>query len=119
MTHRLTNCLTRLAAILLLTFALAATGFAHRAPSAQDVSLQIAQAMGGMAGFCGQAPEGERPGHVKCPACQLTEAASLPPVAKLPIAAPRVTEVLAPAVPKNPFFPVLDPSHGSRAPPLA
>lgn len=119
MTYRLTHGLIRLAATLLLILALAATGFAHRAPSAQDATVQLAQAMGGLSGFCGHVPTGDRPGHVKCPACQLTDTVALPPPATLPGSAPRLLAAVATATVQNPFRPVLDPARASRAPPLA
>lgn len=122
MSMRLIIGLSRLAALCLLTLALVTTGFAHRAPSAQDSALQSAWAMAGgnWSGICGEATGDGQRTHVKCPACQITGGADLPPApAGVQKTAPRLLAVLAVPVSATPVRPVLDPAHGSRAPPRA
>lgn len=122
MSTRLIHGLCRMAAFCLLTLALLATGFAHRAPSAQDKALQSAWAMAGgnWSGICGDAGDDGAPAHVKCPACQLAGSADLPPApASVQDTVPRLLAVLATPAPEAPVRPVLDPAHGSRAPPRA
>lgn len=122
MSTRLIHGLCRMAALCLLTLALLATGFAHRAPSAQDNALQSAWAMAGgnWSGICGDIGGDGAPAHVKCPACQLAGSADLPPApAESHKAAPRLLVVLVVPAPEAPVHPVLDPAHGSRAPPRA
>ena len=120
MSMRLTLC--RIAALCLLTLALVATGFAHRAPSPQEPALQSAWLLSGgnWSGLCGEPGSDGQRSHVKCPACKLAGAADLPPA---PAAAqgerPRLLAVLAPPAAEVPLRPVLDPAHGSRAPPRA
>ena len=120
MSMRLIIGLSRLAALCLLTLALVTTGFAHRAPSEQDNALQSAWAMAGgnWSGICGEATGDGQRTHVKCPACQITVGADLPPApAGVQKAAPRLLAMLAVPVSATPVRPVLDPAHGSRAPP--
>lgn len=122
MSTRLILDLRRMAALCLLTLALLATGFAHRAPSAQDDALQSAWALSGgnWSGICGDATGDGQRTHVKCPACQLAGAAGLPPApAAAHGVAPRLVAVLAAPAAEAPVRAVLDRAHGSRAPPLA
>lgn len=122
MSMRLFPDLRRLAALCLLALALAATGFAHRTPSAQEPALQSAWLMAGgnWSGFCGEPGSDGQRSHVKCPACQLTGAADLPTAPAMAQGGmPRLLAVLAPPAAEAPPRPVLDPAHGSRAPPLA
>lgn len=122
MSMRLIIALSRLAALCLLTLALVTTGLAHRAPSAQDDALQSAWMLAGgnWSGICGEATTDGQRSHVKCPACQITGGADLPPApATMHRAAPRLLAVLAAPASEIPVRPVLDPAHGSRAPPRA
>ncbi len=122
MSTRLTHALSRLALLGLLMLALVATGFAHRAPSQQDAALQTTWMMAGgsWAGICGDATLDGEPAHVKCPACQLTGAAGLPPPdTTVQDARLRLLTVLTAPQFDAPTRPVLDPARGSRAPPFA
>lgn len=121
MSIRAILCSFRLALLSLTTLALLATGFAHRAPSSDEAVLQAAWAMAGGSwdGFCGDPGMGATP-HVKCPACQLTDAADLPPLAGLPQdAGLRLIASLAPLTASAPVLRNPGPALGSRAPPFA
>jgi len=113
--------LRRAVLIALVTFALLATGLAHRAPSATDNAWQgFMLAGGGMGDLCGTADDPGMPGRDKCPVCQLSAAADLPPPQGIvqdagltllaEIGAPRQDTVLSA---------VQDLSHSPRAPPQA
>lgn len=122
MSMRLTLGLRRMAALVLLALTLAATGFAHRPPSAQDTVLGSAWVMSGgnWSGICGEPGSDGQRSHVDCPACQLVGAAGLPPApAEVRRDMPRLLALPAPPAAEAPPRPVLDPAHGSRAPPRA
>ncbi|WP_146286887.1 hypothetical protein [Gemmobacter aquaticus] len=101
-----------------LTVALVATGFAHRAPAMDDVALQAYVRAGG--DLCGDADGDGLPDHGKCPACQIVGSADLPSISTsildadlivvATIAAPRESRAVRG---------VLDPALGMRAPPRA
>lgn len=111
----------RLTLLSLITLALMATGFAHRAPSGDEEALQAAWVMAGgnWDGFCGDPGMGATP-HVKCPACQLTDAAGPPSAPNLPQDAQLRLMATLPASPVSaPPQPIFGPALGPRAPPFA
>lgn len=111
----------RLMLLSLLTLALMATGFAHRAPSGDEAALQAVWQMAGgnWDGFCGDPGMGSTP-HVKCPACQLTDGAGLPSAPDLSQDAQfRLIATLSPAPFAAPPQPSYGPALGPRAPPFA
>ena len=112
--------LTRLALLVALAVSLTATGFAHRAPDAQDQTLALAYAMGaGVDDFCGDGPDGH-PRGADCLACQITCSADLPPALQAPVAADLVllASVIAPRESRA-LTPPRDPGHSPQAPPAA
>ena len=117
MKHRMR--ITLLALVGVLTLALAATGFGHRLPTAQQAQLEIIAQMGGLAEICADLNGDGIPAD-ECPVCHLTGGAALPPT--LPAAKPAdlvlLAVVLAPRESRA-IRAVLDPAHGLRAPPLA
>ena len=113
--------LHRLALLVALAVSLTATGFAHRAPSAQDQALVTALAMGaGVADFCGDMPKGHAKAGTDCLACQITGSADLPPFAAAPLPAGLVLlAALAPPA-EAPAGPgPRDPGHSPQGPPAA
>lgn len=113
--------LHRVALLVTLTVALAATGMAHRLPTAQDQALAFALANGAsLADFCGDVPGGDAHPAPDCVACQITAGADLPPggggfdllprVLIAGLTAPRPSPVLVPTV---------DPAHRPQGPPAA
>lgn len=122
MSIRLTLAIPRLALFGLLVLALVAAGLAHRAPSQQQAALQTTWMMAGGSwdGICGDVVPDGQPARVKCPACQLTGAAGLPPPSATVLdAGLRLLTVLTAPQAEAPPRPVLDPARGSRAPPFA
>lgn len=103
--------------LVVLTVALAATGFAHRVPALDDVALQAYVLAGG--DLCGDADGDGLPDHGKCPACQIVGSADLRPVS----ASIRDADLILVATilaqrESRAIRVVLDPAHGMRAPPL-
>jgi len=112
--------LRRLAILVALAVSLTATGFAHRAPAAQDQALALAYAMGaGLEDFCGDGPDGH-PRGADCLACQITGTADLPVVANLLIAADLafVARVVA-SQESRALIRARDPAHSPQGPPTA
>lgn len=109
---------------LILTFglivALAATGFAHHAPSLSDTSKMAFVLAGGQASdLCSDADMDDKPSQ-DCPACHLVGAAVIPTV-DLPILTAELAfqaKVIAPRESRA-LRAVRDPAHGLRAPPIA
>jgi hypothetical protein len=97
--------------------ALAATGLAHRLPTASEQALQVAAQPG--AEICGQSPDGTPVGDHPCPAC-LAGLAMLPAPAT-PLAPTQLALDFRLHLPRgiaaNPQQQL--PGHPSRGPPLA
>ena len=111
--------ITLMGLVALLTLALAATGFGHRMPTAQDAQLEVIAQMGGLAEICADL-NGDGIPDDDCPVCHLTGGAALPPATPSFIRADLafVAEVAAPRESRA-IRAVLDPARGLRAPPLA
>lgn len=111
----------RMALLVVLTLALVATGFAHRAPSVSDEALAMFLATGGTAAdICGDhGPVGHHADRL-CQACQIAGGADLPPQAGLPhrLRPAELTEVAGPGEGLH-VLRVLNPAHGPQAPPVA
>ncbi len=105
---------------LILALTLGLVGFGHRAPSLTDEAIE-AYALQGitLADLCGDDGNG-MPGDGSCPACHISGSIALPP----PVAIRRdaefrfVAEVVAPRESRA-LRVVMDPAHGTRAPPAA
>ena len=107
-----------LALVAFVALALAATGFGHHLPKAQDLAREAYVLAGGSAAdLCGTT---SAVGRGDCPACQITGGTDLPPQALAPhpadlrlilaLAAPRVSSAIIPAPGQGP---------GPRGPPSA
>ncbi len=110
----------RLAFLAVLTFALVATGFAHRLPSTDDVAVDAFVLAGGdLADLCADGKSDGHQNHRDCPACQMSGTADLPPVTSSVHDADLVfvAEVVAPRASRA-VREVADPALGLRAPPL-
>ncbi|MDQ2065241.1 hypothetical protein Q9295_02550 [Xinfangfangia sp. CPCC 101601] len=111
----------RLMLLALVTLALLATGFAHRAPSQDEAALETLWVMAGGsdAGLCGASWDPSKP-HMKCPACQLTGSVDVPPcMGAVQKAELRLLAELTLPPSGAPRPAVLDKGHGSRGPPWA
>lgn len=111
----------RMALLVVLTLALVATGFAHRAPSLSDEALEVFLASGATAAdICGDHGPAGHHADRHCQACQIAGGADLPPQPGLPhrLRPAVVAELAAPSesrhVPR-----ILNPAHGPQAPPVA
>ena len=109
------------AILAVLTFALVATGFAHRIPTVQDAFLQSYVLAGGsLADLCADIDGDGLADHGDCPACHIVASADLPDAgltfhdADLAF----VAKVISPRESRAVRV-VLDPARGMRAPPLA
>jgi hypothetical protein len=105
-----------------LAVALAATGLAHRMPSAEDGALAFALANGANASdFCGGLVDtGKRATAPHCPACQLSAGADLPRPVALPVnlALALQADLAIPDQTAGGPRP-LDPAHAAQGPPIA
>jgi len=111
----------RLVILAVIAMGLAATGFAHRVPSADDSARQsFVLAGGAVSELCVDA-EGHGPSdHGDCPACHIVGSVDLPP-AMFGLRDANLAFVAAVVAPRESraVRSVLDPARGTRAPPLA
>lgn len=105
---------------LMLALTMGLVGFGHRAPSLTDEALAAYALQGiALADLCGDDGTGLH-GDGSCPACHIAGSIALPS----PVAIDRdvefrfVAEVVAPRESRA-LRVVLDPAHGTRAPPAA
>lgn len=121
MCERILHRIRGVGLIALLTVALVATGFAHRLPSASDLTIEAyALAGGDISDLCGEQGADDKVTHRDCPACHIVGSAMFPD------AQPTIAEVdyvfvatvVAPRESRA-VRAVLDPARGMRAPPLA
>jgi hypothetical protein len=109
------------ALVLLLAFALAGAGFAHRAPSSADVTMEVA-ALAGFAAddLCAQyGMDGSQAG-APCLACTTVGPALVPLAgcAARPAGLKPASVILSQRGASHWRPSVLDPAHGTRGPPL-
>lgn len=111
----------RVAVVGLIAFALVAVGFGHRMPTASDVALENYVLSGGdLSALCGDMGDDEQAMTGDCPACHIVAATILPdpPVSVFKADLIFVAKIVAPCQDRARRA-VLDPAHGTRAPPLA
>lgn len=111
----------RMALLAVLTVALVATGWAHRAPApAGDVLAFMAATGATAADFCGDVGPGDRHGDPLCQACQISGGADLPPLVTA-LAQLRLTpaQVLVHPGTSGVVTRVLDLSRAPQGPPVA
>ena len=114
-------CLHRAALLATLTVALAATGFAHRMPTAEDEALAFALQNGvSLDDFCGVDPIKAAHGGTDCQACQISGAADLPPLTgpQIDLELAFHAEVIAPSEVRA-LAHATDPAHRPQGPPVA
>lgn len=104
--------------VLLVVLAAAAMGFAHRAPSAQDLRIEAAELAGFRAAdLCGDLPSAAH--DTDCPVCHLTGAIPVPVSGAVAAdAGMRLLAVLRFPRENRIVRPVRDPALGLRAPPF-
>lgn len=110
-----------LAVVVAVAFALLATGFGHRAPTADDAMLEAyAFAHGSIGTLCGDTDGDGVANRADCPVCHIVGVASLP-VADLSLHDADlilIATVVAPRI-NRAARRVRDPALGLRAPPAA
>jgi len=107
--------------LLVLAFAMAASGVWHGFALQTDPAIRLYVLAGGdRADICGGADGGGTAGHGDCPACHIPGAPGVPgaPVTLQDACLILVAAVTAPRESRA-VRPVLDPARGMRAPPLA
>ena len=113
--------LRQIVLLAVLTLALVATGFAHRAPSADEPTLAAMTAAGAsLADLCGELGQPGRHADPLCQACQIAGGADLPPPAGALVPADLALVAASPAPRENRrVAKVLDPARTPQGPPLA
>lgn len=114
------HALHRVALLVALTVALAATGFAHRMASIDEEALAFAAQNGISPGdLCGGSDTTAHPG-ADCLACQITGAVDLPPLtgARIDLELAFHAEIVAPRE-IIAFAHETDPAHPPQGPPVA
>jgi hypothetical protein len=111
----------RMAVLAVLTVALVATGWAHRAPAPSGDVLALMAATGATAAdFCGDVGSAGRHGDALCQACQISGGAGLPPlVAALAQLGLTPAPVLVHPGASGVIARVLDLSRAPQGPPVA
>lgn len=112
--------LRRTVLLAVLTLALVATGFAHRAPTADETTLAAMTAAGAtLADLCGELGQPGRHVDQLCQACQIAGGADLPPTAGGIVPADLVLRAASPAPRENRRVArVLDLARTPQGPPL-
>ncbi|WP_035026157.1 hypothetical protein [Gemmobacter nectariphilus] len=121
MCRRIVHGIHGVGLIALLAFALVATGFAHRVPSASDIAVEAYVLAGGdISDICGDMGSDGKTTHRDCPACHIVGSTMLPdaPQSLADVNYVFVATVIAPRESRA-IRTVLDPARGMRAPPLA
>lgn len=105
--------------VLILTFAMATSGFAHRLSSPSDVQSEVYAATYGLtaADLCGGSEDGGKGGG--CAACRLLAAFHLAPADIGPVRLTLVPMAASPAVPRRRLASLtFDVARPARAPPV-